>query len=69
MKEILNRLANVVYWGCYIVAALLMLGFIIDIVNPDENFGTSINLWYAFFIWLFGWVTRYILTGNKAFKP
>jgi hypothetical protein len=68
----IKRLADVIYWGCSIIAALSgAFSLYIITAKPNSSYieGFAQFSSWAVLIWIAGWATRYVLTGNKGIKP
>lgn len=73
MKETLDRLGNVLYWGCSGVAVLFALAFPSAIITAFQNEHQAIEiiitagiplLISAILFWLFGRACRYVFAGR-----
>lgn len=74
MKEVLEHLGNVLYWGCSSIAVLFALAFPGTLIEALRNEHESAEIIFAVGIpllisallfWLFGRVCRYVLAGEK----
>jgi hypothetical protein len=66
VKTAFNRLVEVFYWACLLLTAVLLISatYYVSFSGNVEDEMFIIPL-----IALGGWAFRYIVTGNKSWKP
>ncbi len=65
MSGILERLTGLIHWACFLLTLYISFLFLTE----PEIMEPLLKIFFALLPNVFGWVIKYIFTGNRNFFP